>query len=166
MKKTRGRAWKFGDNIDTDQIYPGKYLPITDKKEMGKHAMEGLEGYERFIKGVAKGDILVAGKNFGCGSSREHAPLSLKFCGISGIIAESFARIFYRNCINVGMPILECDTSSIEDGNILEVNFLKGEVKNLSKTKNKLLLGKPLSELEFKIMKAGGVIEYLKAEEK
>ncbi|RLF60724.1 MAG: 3-isopropylmalate dehydratase small subunit, partial [Thermoplasmata archaeon] len=103
--KIRGKAWRFGDNIDTDQIFPGAYLTLTDVEEMGKHAMEGVPGKEDFAKRVNKGDIIVAGKNFGCGSSREQAPIAIKGCGISLVIAKSFARIFYRNAVNIGLPI-------------------------------------------------------------
>ena len=157
----RGRAWKFGDNIDTDQIFPGAYLTLTDVEEMGRHAMEGVPGREDFAKKVNKGDIIVAGKNFGCGSSREQAPIAIKGSGISAVIAKSFARIFYRNAVNIGLPILECkDADRIEDGDILEIDLEKGMIKNLST--NKILEATPLTSLEFEIMKAGGLIRYLK----
>jgi len=157
----RGKAWKFGDNIDTDQIFPGAYLTLTDVKEMGRHAMEGVPGREDFAKKVNKGDIIVAGKNFGCGSSREQAPIAIKGSGISAVIAKSFARIFYRNAVNIGLPILECkDADRIEDGDILEIDLEKGIIKNLST--NKILEATPLTSLEFEIMKAGGLIRYLK----
>ena len=157
----RGKAWKFGDNIDTDQIFPGAYLTLTDVKEMGRHAMEGVPGREDFAEKVNKGDIIVAGKNFGCGSSREQAPIAIKGSGISAVIAKSFARIFYRNAVNIGLPILECkDADRIEDGDILEIDLEKGMIKNLST--NKILEATPLTSLEFEIMKAGGLIRYLK----
>jgi len=157
----RGKAWKFGDNIDTDQIFPGAYLTLTDVEEMGRHAMEGVPGREDFAKKVNKGDIIVAGKNFGCGSSREQAPIAIKGSGISAVIAKSFARIFYRNAVNIGLPILECkDADRIEDGDILEIDLEKGMIKNLST--NKILEATPLTSLEFEIMKAGGLIRYLK----
>ena len=157
----RGKAWKFGDNIDTDQIFPGAYLTLTDVKEMGRHAMEGVPGREDFAEKVNKGDIIVAGKNFGCGSSREQAPIAIKGSGISAVIAKSFARIFYRNAVNIGLPILECkDADRIEDGDILEIDLEKGIIKNLST--NKILEATPLTSLEFEIMKAGGLIRYLK----
>jgi len=157
----RGKAWKFGDNIDTDQIFPGAYLTLTDVEEMGRHAMEGVPGREDFAKKVNKGDIIVAGKNFGCGSSREQAPIAIKGSGISAVIAKSFARIFYRNAVNIGLPILECkDADRIEDGDILEIDLEKGIIKNLST--NKILEATPLTSLEFEIMKAGGLIRYLK----
>ena len=157
----RGKAWKFGDNIDTDQIFPGAYLTLTDVEEMGRHAMEGVPGREDFAKKVNKGDIIVAGKNFGCGSSREQAPIAIKGSGISAVIAKSFARIFYRNAVNIGLPILECkDADRIEDGDILEKDLERGMIKNLST--NKILEATPLTSLEFEIMKAGGLIRYLK----
>lgn len=159
--KVRGRAWKFGDNIDTDQIFPGAYLTLTDIKEMAKHVMEGVPGKEDFAKKVKKGDIIVAGKNFGCGSSREQAPISIKESGVSVVIAKSFARIFYRNAVNIGLPIIECDeVEKIDEGDELEVDLSNGEIKNLSKGIN--LKGKPISDLELEIMKAGGLIQYMK----
>ena len=162
--KLKGRAWKFGDNIDTDQIFPGAYLTLTDVEEMGKHAMEGVPGREDFAKKVNKGDIIVAGKNFGCGSSREQAPIAIKGCGVSMVIAKSFARIFYRNAVNIGLPIMECaDVDKIEDGDTLEVDLESGEIKVVSK--DLILKGSPLTSLEFEIMKAGGLIPYLKSRE-
>lgn len=160
----RGKVWKFGDNIDTDQIFPGAYLTLTDVEEMGKHAMEGVPGRENFAREVNKGDIIVAGKNFGCGSSREQAPIAIKGCGISLVIAKSFARIFYRNAVNIGLPIMECDdTDEIEEGDILEVDLESGRIRNVSK--DTVLKGSPLTSLEFEIMKAGGLIPYLKSRE-
>ena len=162
--KLKGRAWKFGDNIDTDQIFPGAYLTLTDVEEMGKHAMEGVPGREDFAKKVNKGDIIVAGKNFGCGSSREQAPIAIKGCGVSVVMAKSFARIFYRNAVNIGLPIMECaDVDKIEDGDTLEVDLESGEVKVVNK--DLILKGSPLTSLEFEIMKAGGLIPYLKSKE-
>ncbi|KAA0007679.1 MAG: 3-isopropylmalate dehydratase small subunit [Thermoplasmata archaeon] len=162
--KLEGRAWKFGDNIDTDQIFPGAYLTLTDVEEMGKHAMEGVPGREDFAKKVNKGDIIVAGKNFGCGSSREQAPIAIKGCGVSMVIAKSFARIFYRNAVNIGLPIMECaDVDKIEDGDVLEVDLESGEIKVVSK--DLILKGSPVTSLEFEIMKAGGLIPYLKSKE-
>jgi len=162
--KLKGRAWKFGDNIDTDQIFPGAYLTLTDVEEMGKHAMEGVPGREDFAKKVNKGDIIVAGKNFGCGSSREQAPIAIKGCGVSVVMAKSFARIFYRNAVNIGLPIMECaDVDKIEDGDTLEVDLESGEIKVVNK--DLILKGSPLTSLEFEIMKAGGLIPYLKSKE-
>jgi len=162
--KIKGRAWKFGDNIDTDQIFPGAYLTLTDIEEMGKHAMEGVPGREDFARKVNKGDIIVAGKNFGCGSSREQAPIAIKGCGISLVIAKSFARIFYRNAVNIGLPIMECkDIDKIDDGDILEVDLESGEINDIDK--NITLKGSSVTSLEFEIMKAGGLIPYLKNKE-
>lgn len=162
--KLKGRAWKFGDNIDTDQIFPGAYLTLTDVEEMGKHAMEGVPGREDFAKKVNKGDIIVAGKNFGCGSSREQAPIAIKGCGVSMVIAKSFARIFYRNAVNIGLPIMECaDVDKIEDGDVLEVDLESGEIKVVGR--DLILKGSPVTSLEFEIMKAGGLIPYLKSKE-
>jgi len=158
----KGRVWKFGDDIDTDQIYPGKYLPLTDKTEMAKHAMEGTDGGEDFLKNVKQGDIIVAGKNFGCGSSREHAAIAIKGAGINIVIAESFARIFHRNCINTALPILELkEAKEIKKGDILEVNIETGEIKNL--TQNKTYRAEPISQLEKDIINAGGLLQYLKS---
>ncbi|HEC77825.1 MAG TPA: 3-isopropylmalate dehydratase small subunit [candidate division WOR-3 bacterium] len=160
----KGRVWKFKDDIDTDQIYPGKYLPLTDKNEMAKHAMEGTEIGAEFLKDVKKGDIIVAGKNFGCGSSREHATVAIKGTGVSVVIARSFARIFHRNAVNTGLPIIELkEADEIAQSDILEVNCETGEIKNI--TQDRAYKGIPLSSLEMDIMKAGGLLEYLKKEE-
>ena len=161
MSEIRGRAWTFGDDIDTDQIYPGKYLPLTDKAEMALHAMEGVQGGAAFMREAESGDIVVAGKNFGCGSSREHAPVSLKEKGIALVVARSFARIFYRNSVNIGLPILECeDVDRIRDGDELRVDLLSGEIRNLRD--GSTIRSHPLSSLEMEIMGAGGLLEYLK----
>jgi 3-isopropylmalate/(R)-2-methylmalate dehydratase small subunit len=157
----KGKVWKFGDDIDTDQIYPGKYLPLTDKKEMACHAMEGTDKGDEFLKNVRKGDIIVAGKNFGCGSSREHAPVAIKGIGISVVIAESFARIFHRNCVNTGLPVLSLEnTDTLDNGDVLEVDVVSGSIKN--KTKDVEFQAETLSELELEIMQAGGLLVYLK----
>jgi 3-isopropylmalate/(R)-2-methylmalate dehydratase small subunit len=159
--KIKGRVWKFGDDVDTDQIYPGKYLPLTDKTEMARHAMEGTARGDIFLKNVQKGDIIVAGRNFGCGSSREHAPVAIRGIGVSGVIAESFARIFHRNCVNIGLPILLLDnTRRLDDGDILEVDFASGILQN--ETTEEVLHAKTLSPLEIQIMEAGGLLSYLK----
>ncbi len=164
MAKFAGKVWKFGDDIDTDQIYPGKYLPLTDKAEMAKHAMEGVEGSEKFLKGVKKGDIMVALKNFGSGSSREHAAVAIKGAGIDVVIAKSFARIFYRNCINTALPVLELpEADEIAEGDAIEVDVETGEIAD--KTTGKSYKAKPVSGLEMDIMKAGGLLPYLKAKE-
>lgn len=158
----KGRVWKFGNDIDTDQIYPGKYLPLTDKQEMARHAMEGTNRGDEFINGVREGDIIVAGSNFGCGSSREHAPVAIKGIGVSVVIAESFARIFHRNCVNTGLPILFLsETKRVRDGDILEVDVVKGTIKNQT-TAEEMKAG-TLSELELEIMRAGGLLAYLKS---
>ncbi len=157
----KGKVWKFGDNIDTDQIYPGKYLPLTDKKEMARHAMEGVPDAEKFIKNVKSGDIMVVGKNFGCGSSREHAVVTIKGVGIVCVIAESFASIFYRNAINLGLPVIECkDIKLIKEGDDIIVDLTKGEIVNPDKNEN--YKGLPLSGLELDIIEANGLINYLK----
>lgn len=155
-----GRAWKFGDNINTDLIYPSKYLTIVKPAEMAKHAMENVD--EKFSTNVKMGDIIVAGKNFGCGSSREQAVVSLKYAGISAIIAESFARIYYRNAINVGIPVLVCQgtSKSVSVGDILRINFEKGRIKN--KTKHKLIKAVPLPKFLTEIIKDGGLVPNLR----
>ncbi len=159
--KVKGQVWRFGDDIDTDQIYPGKYLPLTDKREMARHAMEGADGGENFLEQVKRGDIIVAGKNFGCGSSREHAPIAIKGSGISLVIAQSFARIFRRNSINIGLPILELDgVDQIQQNDLLSVDVTTGQVTNI--TQNKQYEATPVSSLEMEIMKAGGLLQYLK----
>jgi len=159
----KGRVWAFGDDIDTDQIFPGKYLPLTDPSEMALHAMEGVPGKEGFAAAAKPGDIVVAGRNFGCGSSREHAPLALKELGIALVIARSFARIFYRNSVNVALPVLECDSAAdFSAGDVVEVDLREGTVKNLRNLK--IHRCSPLSGLELDILEAGGLIEYLRKE--
>jgi 3-isopropylmalate/(R)-2-methylmalate dehydratase small subunit len=159
----KGKIWIFGDDIDTDQIYPGKYLPLTDPSEMALHAMEGVPGREGFASEAAPGDIVVAGRNFGCGSSREHAPLALKEVGIALVIAKSFARIFYRNSVNMALPVLECDAvDQFSEGDTVEVSLHEGEVKNLNSSRTYACA--PLSGLELEILQAGGLIDYLRKE--
>jgi 3-isopropylmalate/(R)-2-methylmalate dehydratase small subunit len=160
--KFKGKAWVVGDDIDTDQIYHGQYLPLTDPKEMAKHAMEFVPGMEGFAKKVKAGDIVIAGKNFGCGSSREHAVVCLKENGVSCVVAESFARIFYRNAVNLGFPVLECRgiSKKVKTGNKVEVNLGTGSVTNLSTKKT--LKGQPPSGLELEIAEKGGLLKYLK----
>ncbi|MCE5215277.1 MAG: 3-isopropylmalate dehydratase small subunit [Methanobacterium sp.] len=155
-----GRSWKFGDDIDTDIILPGRYLVLTDEKELANHAMEGLD--TKFSEKVKKGDIIIAGKNFGCGSSREHAPIALKGVGISVVVAESFARIFYRNAINVGLPLLESKNISknIKEGDKLEIDINKGILKDKNSGKEFEVTGLPDFMLE--ILEKGGLINYLK----
>ena len=156
----RGKAWKFGDNIDTDIIIPAIYLNTTDPEELASHCFEPI--YSDFKKRVSKGDIVVAGKNFGCGSSRQHAPIAIKACGISCVIASSFARIFFRNSINIGLPILESEEASeeIENGDELEVDLEKGIIKNI--TKGKEFKAEPLPEFVLEIVSAGGLVSYVR----
>jgi len=160
----RGRAWVLGNDIDTDMIYHGSYLPLTDPREMAKHALEYLPGMEDFTEKVRPGDILVAGKNFGCGSSREHAVITLQYNDVAALLAESFSRIFYRNAVNLGFPILEVPgiTEQVETGDELEVDANRGHIRNL--TKGAEVQGSPLSGLEKQIMTAGGLFSYLKSE--
>ncbi len=150
-----GIAHKFGNNIDTDLIVPGKYLSLTDAKELGKICMEGED--PNFIKKVKKGDIIIAGKNFGCGSSREHAPISILASGITCVIAESFGRIFYRNAINLGLLVLESQEAAqnIFDGDEVEVNVSEGIITD--KTTSKLYYFVPFPTSIMKIIEAGGI---------
>ena len=154
--KATGRVFKYGDNVDTDVIIPARYLNTSDPKELAAHCMEDID--LDFAKNVQQGDIIVANKNFGCGSSREHAPIAIKESGISCVIASTFARIFYRNAINIGLPILECDQAvkSIEAGDKLEVNFDTGVIKNL--TKNEEYQGEAFPEFMQKIINSNGLI--------
>jgi len=156
----KGKVWKFGDDINTDEIIPARYLVTTDPEELAKHVMEDAD--PDFPNKVNPGDIIVAGKNFGCGSSREHAPLALKGAKIGAIIAESFARIFYRNAINLGLPIIESPEAAkeIEEGDIVEVDLEKGIIRNV--TKGKEYTFKPLPESLQKVFEAGGLMEYAK----
>jgi 3-isopropylmalate/(R)-2-methylmalate dehydratase small subunit len=155
----RGKAWKFGDNISTDHITPGRYFHLRSRiEELAKHVMEDAD--PDFMKKFNPGDFVVGGKNFGMGSSREHAPLALKVAGVSAVLAKSFARIFYRNAINVGLPVLILDTDGIESGDDLEVDLSTGTVKNL--TKGFELKAKPLPEVMLKILNSGGLVEYVK----
>ena len=158
--QTGGRAWKFGDDINTDYIIAGKYkLSITDLDELSKHTMEAI--MPDFAEKVQKGDFVVAGRNFGCGSSREQAPLVLKRLGVAAVIAKSFARIFYRNAINIGLPAVECaDTDEIDTGDLLEVDLAQGTVKNISK--RKVYMIKPLPPELWKILSEGGLVNYVK----
>ena len=158
--KATGRVFKYGDNVDTDVIIPARYLNTSDPKELAAHCMEDID--LDFAKEVQEGDIIVANKNFGCGSSREHAPIAIKESGISCVIASTFARIFYRNAINIGLPILECDQAvkSIEAGDKLEVNFDTGVITNL--TKNEKYQGEAFPEFMQKIINSNGLIGYIK----
>jgi 3-isopropylmalate/(R)-2-methylmalate dehydratase small subunit len=155
--KIKGKAWKFGDNVDTDAIIPGKYLVINQSKELAKHAFENVR--PEFATRVKKGDIIVAGENFGSGSSREHAPLALKE-NVSIIIAKSFARIFFRNAINIGLPVLETDTTEIAEGDTLEVDLAKGII--FDKTKNKTFEVSELPIFVRRIIESGGLVNYVR----
>lgn len=158
----KGSIWKFGDNIDTDVIIPARYLNTSDAEELASHCMED---YDRdFVKKMKPGDIIVAGENFGCGSSREHAPIAIKTAGISCIIAKSFSRIFFRNSINIGLPIFESSEvfENSQQGDILEVDMDKGIIVNL--TNNKKFQITPLPEFIRKIISAKGLVEYTKRE--
>lgn len=157
--KANGRVFKYQDNVDTDVIIPARYLNSTSGEELAKHCMEDID--KEFAGKVQKGDIIVARKNFGCGSSREHAPLSIKCSGISCVIADTFARIFYRNAINIGLPIIECKEAaeSIEVGDEIEVDFDTGIIVN--KTKNQSFQGEAFPEFMQNIINAGGLIAYV-----
>lgn len=154
-----GRAWKFGDDIDTDAIIPGRYLVINDPRELALHLFDSMR--PEMAAQTREGDYVVAGENFGCGSSREHAPLALKGAGISAVIAKSFARIFFRNAINIGMPLLISDEADrIKEGDALEINLAQGIVHNLST--GEIYRTKPLPPFLREIVKAGGLVEYTK----
>ena len=157
--QAKGTVFKYGDNVDTDVIIPARYLAIADKKELAEHCMEDIDKY--FVKNVKPGDIMVANKNFGCGSSREHAPMVFKESGISCVIAETFARIFYRNAINIGLPIIECVEAAkeIEAGDIVEVDFDSGIIYD--RTKGTQYQGQAFPEFMQKIIKAEGLINYI-----
>lgn len=157
--KLKGKAWKFGDDIDTDVIIPARYLVTIDPEELAAHCMEPLD--PEFPKKAGPGDIIVGGRNFGCGSSREHAPISLKGLGISCVIAKTFARIFYRNAINIGLPILECPEASekIAEGDEVEVDLDSGRIVNV--TKGETYNAAPFPEFMQEIIRAGGLMPYV-----
>jgi len=155
----KGKVHKFGNDINTDDIIPAQYLVSTDAKELGKHCLERIK--PDFVSNVNPGDIIVAGKNFGCGSSREHAPLAIKGCGISAVIARSFAAIFFRNAINIGLPFLESDeVDKIKDGDLLEIDLSGGIIKNI--TKNQTYKTQAFPEFLQEIVKEGGLMNYIK----
>ena len=158
--KVKGKAVKFGDNVDTDVILPGKYLVLMDPKDLAKHALEGLD--PTFAEKARKGVIVIGGKNFGCGSSREQAPLALKYAGVRCVLAESFARIFFRNAINIGLPVIECKgiSTAVENGDELSVDFEKGEIRNV--TKGRTLRGTKLPPFILEILSDGGLTENLR----
>ena len=154
--KAKGRVHKYGDNIDTDVIIPARYLNTADHKELAAHCMEDID--KDFVKNVKEGDIIVAEKNFGCGSSREHAPIAIKASGVSCVIASTFARIFYRNAINIGLPILECDEAAkeINSGDTVSVNFDTGVITD--ETTGKTYQAEPFPEFIQNIISKGGLI--------
>ena len=160
----KGRVHKYGNNVDTDVIIPARHLNTQDHKELASHCMEDID--KEFVAKVKDGDIMVAGDNFGCGSSREHAPIAIKASGISCVIANTFARIFYRNAINIGLPILECAEASkkIEDGDEVSVDFNTGLITNL--TKNETYQALPFPDFIKDIMAKGGLMNSLKRETK
>ena len=155
-----GRVWKFGDNIDTDVIIPARFLNVSDKETLASNCFADLR--PDFGENDTSGDIIVGGSNFGCGSSREHAPIAIKASGISVIIAKSFARIFYRNAFNIGLPILESEEAvkAVEDGDIIGVDLITGEIK--SKTRDNSYSAKPIPAFMREIIDAGGLVEYVK----
>jgi 3-isopropylmalate/(R)-2-methylmalate dehydratase small subunit len=154
------RAWKFGDDINTDVITPGRYTVTTDRKRLGEIAF--IEYRPAFAKEVQEGDVIVAGNNFGCCSSREHSPVAIKAAGISAVIAKSFARIFFRNSINIGLPLFVCeDSDKIDDGDTVEVNTKTGEVHD--KTKGIVIKAKPLPEFMQRIVEKGGLVNFLRS---
>ena len=162
--KLKGKVHKYGANVNTDVIIPARHLNVSQPEELAKHCMEDIDG--DFVKTVRPGDIILASTNFGCGSSREHAPLAIKASGISCVIARSFARIFYRNALNIGLPILECDEAvdQTNDGDTMEVELATGEIKNL--TNGKAFRAKPYPPFMLEIISAGGLIEYTKGKMK
>ena len=159
MKNAKGTVFKYGDNVDTDVIIPARYLNSSDPAELALHCMEDID--KDFVSKVKKGDIMVATKNFGCGSSREHAPIAIKAAGVSCVIAETFARIFYRNAINIGLPIIECKEPSIaiQNGDEVEVNFDTGIITDL--TTKESFQGQAFPEFMQKIIAAEGLVNYI-----
>lgn len=154
------RAWKFGDDINTDVITPGRYTVTTDRKRLGEIAF--IEYRPEFAKEVKEGDVIVAGSNFGCGSSREHSPVAIKAAGVSAVIAKTFARIFFRNSINIGLPLFVCeDADKIDDGDDIEINIKTGEVRDI--TKGIVLKAKPLPEFMQRIVDKGGLVNFLRS---
>lgn len=160
MEAAKGRVLKYGNNVDTDVIIPARYLNTTDHKELAGHCMEDID--KSFVTRVKEGDIMVAGENFGCGSSREHAPIAIKASGISCVIASTFARIFYRNSINIGLPILECPEASekIMDGDEVSIDFDKGMIKNI--TRNETYQALPFPEFIQNIIDKGGLLNSIR----
>lgn len=156
----KGKAWVYGDNVDTDVIIPARYLVASDERSLAAHCMEDIDA--SYAGGVLKGDMIVAGNNFGCGSSREHAPIAIKGSGASCVIAKSFARIFYRNAINIGLPILECtETGRITKDDIIEVDLAKGTITN--RTKGETYNAKPFPDFLQNLIGLGGLVPYVRA---
>ena len=158
--KAEGRVFRYGDNVDTDVIIPARYLNSSDKDDLRKHCMEDID--PEFVKNVQQGDTIVAGKNFGCGSSREHAPIAIKASGVSCVIASTFARIFFRNSINIGLPILECPEAAdeIKAGDVLSVDFSTGEITD--RTTGKTYKAEPFPPFMQRLIESGGLIGYIK----
>jgi 3-isopropylmalate/(R)-2-methylmalate dehydratase small subunit len=155
-----GKVYKYGENVDTDVIIPARYLNIADERELSSHAMEDIDA--TFSKTVKKGDIIVAGKNFGSGSSREHAPLVLKLSGVKAVIAPTFARIFYRNAFNIGFPILECEEAAerIDGGDEVTIDFRTGKITNV--TKGESYMAEPFPDFMRELVGKGGLVNYVK----
>lgn len=161
MKKANGTVFKYGDNVDTDVIIPARYLNSSDPAELAQHCMEDID--KDFIKNVKPGDIIVADKNFGCGSSREHAPIAIKASGVKCVIATSFARIFFRNCINIGLPIMECPEAAakIDAGDDIDVDFTTGVITN--NTKGETYQSEPLPEFLRNLIAEEGLVNYTRS---
>jgi 3-isopropylmalate/(R)-2-methylmalate dehydratase small subunit len=159
MENANGRVFKYGDNVDTDVIIPARYLNNTDPKDLAAHCMEDID--KDFVSKVNEGDIIVANKNFGCGSSREHAPIAIKAAGVSCVIAETFARIFYRNAINIGLPIIECSEAAreINSGDVVNIDFDSGIITD--ETTGKKYQGQAFPEFMQKIIDLGGLVNYI-----
>ncbi|MCH3918797.1 MAG: 3-isopropylmalate dehydratase small subunit [Spirochaetia bacterium] len=162
--KASGKVFRYGDNVDTDVIIPARYLNTSDHAQLAQHCMEDIDA--GFVGKVEKGDIIVADKNFGCGSSREHAPIAIKECGVSCVIARTFARIFYRNALNIGLPILECPEAcdAIEQGDQVEVDFASGVITDV--TRGQKFQAEPFPPFMQKLIAAGGLANYMTQEEK
>jgi 3-isopropylmalate/(R)-2-methylmalate dehydratase small subunit len=156
----KGKVHKYGADVNTDLIIPARYLNVSEPAELASHCMEDID--ESFVNAVEPGDIVVADNNFGCGSSREHAPLAIKASGVSCVVAKTFARIFFRNAINIGLPILECEEAveNTDKGDELEVDLISGEIKNL--TKNRVFHAKPYPDFMLELVSAGGLVEHTK----
>lgn len=161
MNIITGKVWKFGDNIDTDLIIAARYLTTSDPHELAKHILEDAD--PEFVKKMSPGDIIVAGENFGCGSSREHAPIALKAAGVAAVVAKSFARIFYRNAFNMGLPIFELkDADLIEEGDLISINMDKGIIEDINK--KRVYKFSPIPNFMQELLACGGLINYAKAE--